>query len=483
MITLLRKRIAPPKFADPIKTRRAAIVHGVLLAVFIGSLLGIPVAGLLWNDFADLIAVNVMAIATPFLIGMVYRGNLRAPSIALPVLALALVTFMAYRGIGAHDSNILGFPVVIVLTALLLGQDTPWATWLAWAFSQLCFVGLYFAEINGLTSAPPALIEQVSIARVFVFAILTGIMTFFMQALMSSYLAIISVDRESQFRLEENAGKLQDAIKEIIQLNQTLEQRVDERTKELLEAKNQAESANRAKTQFLASMSHELRTPLNAIINFTKFVRDGIMGDVNTEQKENLDKVMVNGKHLLGLINDVLDISKIEAGSLQLFVEPDVDLNEELFNLKQTAVGLLDGKPVLVLVQTDGRLPFIRGDRARIRQILLNLLANACKFVEEGEIIIRASQQEELIIISISDNGPGIAPEDSEVIFESFRQTETGLRQGKGTGLGLSISRRLAEAHGGRLWLDKNVRRGATFVVELPIESEKLQPTIPGKGA
>lgn len=243
-------------------------------------------------------------------------------------------------------------------------------------------------------------------------------------------------------------------------------------TTEVKRAKEEAERANNTKSAFLASMSHELRTPLNAVINFTRFVIDGDTGPVNEEQVELLTEVVNSAKHLLNLINDVLDMSKIESGSLSLFIEKDVSLNALLKSVTTAGQGLLAGKSVQIRAEIEENLPLVQADRQRILQILLNIVSNACKFTEEGEIAVQAHQAGEEVIISVKDTGPGIAPEDQELVFQAFKQTTTGLRQGSGTGLGMPIARSLAEAHGGRLWLESEYGHGATFRVAIPIKGE-----------
>jgi signal transduction histidine kinase len=245
-----------------------------------------------------------------------------------------------------------------------------------------------------------------------------------------------------------------------------------ERVVETEEARASAERSNQVKSAFLASMSHELRTPLNAVINFTRFVLDGDTGPINDQQAELLSEVVTSGKHLLNLINDVLDMSKIEAGSLNLFIEDHVDLVEMLKNLEATGRSLLIDKPVTLRTEIDSDLPPIRGDRQRILQILLNMVSNACKFTEEGEVTLRAYERDGEIVMEVEDTGPGIAPEDQAMVFEAFKQTRTGLRQGGGTGLGMPIARNLAEAHGGRVWLESEPGHGSTFYVALPLALE-----------
>jgi signal transduction histidine kinase len=238
----------------------------------------------------------------------------------------------------------------------------------------------------------------------------------------------------------------------------------------------EAERANSVKSHFLASMSHELRTPLNAIINFTKFLLKEKMGPINERQADALEKVKTSGVHLLNLINDVLDVSKIESGSLHLLVEEDVDLGVIIEKAETTARALLEDKPVTLHLEVDPELPHIVGDRQRILQILLNIISNACKFTEEGSITIRAHSENEEILISVQDTGPGISAKEQAAVFETFQQTEAGLRKGSGTGLGMPISRRLAEAHGGDLLLESEQGKGATFTVVLPVHSDKIEP-------
>ncbi len=242
------------------------------------------------------------------------------------------------------------------------------------------------------------------------------------------------------------------------------------------QARERAERSDQVKSAFLASMSHELRTPLNAVINFTHFVIDGDTGPVNEQQTELLTEVVGSAKHLLNLINDVLDMSKIEAGSLNLFIEDDVSLNSLVNSVVTTGRGLLAGKPTRMHTEIEENLPLIRADRQRILQILLNIMSNACKFTEEGDIRIKVSQKDGEVIIAMADTGPGIAPNDQAMVFEAFKQTKAGLRQGGGTGLGMPIAKSLAEAHGGRLWLESEFGKGTTFYVALPIKSEVLVP-------
>jgi signal transduction histidine kinase len=271
-------------------------------------------------------------------------------------------------------------------------------------------------------------------------------------------------DERVPIKTSDEVGQLASAFNEMaiaIQLREV----------HLEDARERAERADQVKSMFLASVSHELRTPLNAIINLTKFVGLGMYGMVNQEQVDILEKVEARSKHLLNLINDVLDISKIEAGSLELFIEEDVKLGEIALTAIETAQSLIVGKQIEILHRIDDNLPSLTADSQRIQQIILNLLSNACRFTEKGKIEVAVYQAGEELIVSIKDSGPGIAPENFELIFEAFRQTRDGLRKGEGTGLGLPISRRLAEAHKGRVWVESELGKGATFYVALPLES------------
>jgi signal transduction histidine kinase len=263
-----------------------------------------------------------------------------------------------------------------------------------------------------------------------------------------------------------------------IKVLETTQHQLRQRIIEVDQARAQAERSDQVKSAFLASMSHELRTPLNAIINFTKFVVKGELGPVNTEQQETLSEVVDSAKHLLNLINDVLDMSKIESGSLNLFVTDDIDLRSIINQVVTTGKSLLDEKPVEIQTQVAADLPSIRGDRQRLVQIMLNIMSNACKFTETGSITISARQASHSVIIAVSDTGPGIAPEDQDAVFQAFKQTTSGLRQGGGTGLGMPISKSLVEAHGGQLDLKSSAGAGATFTITLPIKSDVLVPTL-----
>jgi signal transduction histidine kinase len=239
---------------------------------------------------------------------------------------------------------------------------------------------------------------------------------------------------------------------------------------ELQERTSQLQVANRHKDEFLANMSHELRTPLNAIIGFSEVMLERMFGELTDKQDEYLNDILSSGRHLLSLINDILDLSKIEAGRMELDLE-DFHLPVAIDNAL-TLVHERAARRGLTLTQhVDEQLGTFRGDERKIKQVLLNLLSNAIKFTPEGGTVeVRAQLKGEVVQIAVTDTGVGIAPADQELVFEEFRQAGTDVaKKHEGTGLGLALARRFVELHGGNLWLESEVGVGSTFTFELPV--------------
>jgi signal transduction histidine kinase len=231
--------------------------------------------------------------------------------------------------------------------------------------------------------------------------------------------------------------------------------------------------ASQHKSQFLANMSHELRTPLNAILGYTELILDDIYGEVSSKMRGVLERVQSNGKHLLGLINDVLDLSKIEAGQLTLSLS-DYSIKQVVHNVFAAVESLAQAKQLALKVDLPKDLPTARGDERRLTQVLLNLVGNAIKFTDQGEVAIKAAASNGAYTLSVCDTGPGISHADQAKIFEEFQQADSSATKKKGgTGLGLSIARKIIEMHGGRIWVESELGQGATFSFTVPVKAEQ----------
>jgi signal transduction histidine kinase/HAMP domain-containing protein len=235
---------------------------------------------------------------------------------------------------------------------------------------------------------------------------------------------------------------------------------------------HQIEIASKHKSQFLANMSHELRTPLNAILGYTELIMDDIYGEVPEKIRDVLDRVQKSGHHLLSLINAVLDLSKIEAGQLTLSLS-DYSIKEVVYTAMTSVESLAAEKQLNMAVEFGPDLPTGKGDERRIAQVLLNLLGNAIKFTDSGEVKICVTTADGTFLVAVSDTGPGISTDDQGRIFEEFHQADSSsTKQKGGTGLGLAIAQRIIEMHGGRIWVESSPGKGATFWFTLPVRVE-----------
>ncbi|MGF1506523.1 MAG: sensor histidine kinase [Anaerolineae bacterium] len=258
---------------------------------------------------------------------------------------------------------------------------------------------------------------------------------------------------------------------------------------ELKQAKEAAETANRAKSAFLAQMSHELRTPLNSIIGYAELLTQGMYGELSPKQQDRLNKVLRNGRHLLQIINDILDISKVEAGRMEIDTRPF--LIEGVLNECMNAVRpLAEKKGIKLIRQIDSDLPALYADRGRILQILMNLVTNAVKFTPEGAVTVEAVSVNTAdfdplpvqpppgdgpwALIRVTDTGIGIDPADQALNFEEFKQVDaSATREYEGTGLGLAIAYRLIHLMGGTIWVESEMGKGSTFSFVVPTTSQK----------
>ncbi|MFY9837752.1 MAG: ATP-binding protein [Xanthobacteraceae bacterium] len=242
---------------------------------------------------------------------------------------------------------------------------------------------------------------------------------------------------------------------------------------EIQEKGRQLEIASQHKSQFLANMSHELRTPLNAILGYAELMMDGAYGEPSHKMMMVLKRLQANGAHLLGLINDVLDLSKIEAGQLVLELS-GYSIDDIAQTVRSTLEPLASDKKLAFKLELAPQLPAGWGDGRRLTQVLINLVGNAIKFTDTGEVVIKAEADKDSLHLSVRDTGPGISADDQAKLFQEFQQADNTITRKKGgTGLGLAISKRIVEMHGGKIWVESQVGQGATFSFMLPVHTER----------
>ncbi len=249
-----------------------------------------------------------------------------------------------------------------------------------------------------------------------------------------------------------------------------MEQEIQNKNEQLKMQNKELEKVSRAKSDFLARMSHELRTPLNVIMGFSELMLDQVPGEINEEQRQCLDDVLTSSRHLLGLINEVLDLSKVEAGKVEVRVK-DIALSELVESVTSAMTAVLSQRKQSLDVDLDRGLPLVYADEARLRQVFFNLLSNASKFTPDGgKIRIEALRKDGFCQVTVSDNGIGIKKEDLKQIFEPFYQADNPVtRERKGTGLGLTLVKEIVEMHGGQIWVESEYGKGSDFIFTLPL--------------
>ncbi|HVO94653.1 MAG TPA: ATP-binding protein [Terriglobales bacterium] len=248
-------------------------------------------------------------------------------------------------------------------------------------------------------------------------------------------------------------------------------------SRDLQRLNEQLQQASKAKSNFLANMSHELRTPMNAILGFVEMMLDEIYGEVPQHLREPLTDVQTNGKHLLRLINDVLDLSKIEAGRMEL-VLAEYSVQDVVETVRTSLQSLALEKGLGFVAAAEDNIPIALGDGKRITQCLMNLVGNAVKFSKHGLVAVRVEQQGENLLYRVSDTGIGIPKDELENIFEEFQQVDTAItREFSGTGLGLNITKKFVEMHGGRIWVESELGKGSTFFFTIPLRTNQIEVT------
>ncbi len=285
-------------------------------------------------------------------------------------------------------------------------------------------------------------------------------------------------------RYQENINH---ANKKIEALNKDIVMHIQEETlemrqqnEELLHERDAAERANRLKSEFLANMSHELRTPLNSIIGFSDVMLQGIDGELNDAQTVDIELINGSGKHLLSLINTILDIAKVESGKMEVYIE-EVNVAEAVDSVIQLSQVLLKKKPVKLLAKFSG-ITKIQTDQMKLKQILLNLLSNAIKFTDEGSVTILVTKVKDQVCFEVKDTGIGIKKQDIPKVFERFQQVDGQSERAKsGTGLGMALVSELVKLQGGRIWATSKVGKGSSFFITLPIHpSKEPSAVLPG---
>ncbi len=369
-------------------------------------------------------------------------------------LIIAITTFMLWPDFHFYNHTIYLLTLVVAMAGLLIN---PKAAIQAANFAVVITLG-FAIFLNGLSWAIMAILI-LPLAMAYAMAIVSGVSSNHLTTTLQWAMNSQARAQQRSLELFESQQELQKAY----QMQETTNIR-------LKEAEAAAVQANQFKTRFIANLSHELRTPLSAIINFSFVLSKNRRGEVSEEQRDYLNRIHDSGDLLLEIVNDLLDLAKIEAGQMELF-QGEVDLAIIGKNTMTTISGLTTNKMVKLHLDIPPDLPIINGDKTRIRQILLNLLGNAAKYTDEGSITLKIRVEgQNFVKISVIDTGIGIREQDFERIFEEFQQTQEAFDLRKvGTGLGLPITKNFIELHGGQIWIESEYKKGSTFHFTLPI--------------
>ncbi|MDL1901087.1 HAMP domain-containing histidine kinase [Anaerolineae bacterium CFX9] len=468
-------------FADEVKIDRLKVLWRV-------TLVGSAVIGWIVLNIGVLQRVDVVGSVLPFIVlaavALVTRWfvnhnryTIGAWSYSLgTMLAVAVALMFGARSEMGVQIIPFSFSLVIFIVGLLMRpQDTIFFALVstaliigvpAWQLGSFEFFSLYQIAAIALTVLSALLGIQV-----------TGDLFQITDWALSNY--------QRERRIAGELFESRAALEKSLLRAQALSDQLKLINEDLAAARTAAEEAKHYRGQFLANMSHELRTPLNAVIGFSetmlKFpaMYDGIK--LPSAYEDDLSQIYSSGRQLLNLINDILDLAKVDAGKLDIRMER-VDLRSVVSSVVSTAAGLIGAKPVRLEVEMPDPSPALWADRARVSQILLNIYSNAAKFTDEGSIRLRVNETDEGVLVSVTDTGMGIAQNNLELIFEEFKQAETGRRDPRsGAGLGLAISRQLATLMGGRIWADSELGKGSTFHVLFQAyrDQDQQSPDVP----
>ncbi|HTO09671.1 MAG TPA: ATP-binding protein [Myxococcota bacterium] len=438
---------------------RWAAPPGVPFALAL-AVLGIYVPNPLIWVLAGLVALNAAGAAVAY--RMAGLGHLQS-AVLLEAAGMLAIGFT----VGEASPDYFAFTAMLGLLAIV--HAVPYVTYRV--LLGLAGAALLVIAAVGLSHLVGARLFQVELpAAVRIGALLVGLMSLTTAAAFSLW--------HTRITLGDAFSHLEDANAALVESERSLERKVHERTAELEEsqralarARDEALLANQHKSAFLANMSHELRTPLNAIIGFSEALLAKLFGELNPKQTEYLHDIHQSGQHLLALINDILDLSKIEAGKLELdatLVHLPTAIENALVLIRERAAH----KGILLSSELSPALGEVRADERKLKQVLINLLANAVKFTDAGgRVTVRAAAARDGVRVEVEDTGIGIAPEHQELIFEEFRQVhDPSARKQEGTGLGLALVKRLVALHGGQTWVRSAPGRGSSFGFTIPAD-------------
>ncbi len=455
-------------FAQEVRSERLAILWKVtLFGAFIVMWLLVVISGGRDVSLGQALLPTLILMLGCLATGQLIRRNKFMPAVWAYAAGASLAIGVAMGNTGEFGQNYVPFifPILVFVVGLLLPvRHTLFMVLMAYVIAIL---------------VPIAMLGKFEVPDSTVFALILTTISAALSAQVSGELFAIAEWALENYRKERRTTfalfESRHALEKSFHRQTALTQQVQDANLELEGARKSAEEAKNFRGQFLANMSHELRTPLNAIIGFSQTMLDfpamydGV--ELPVQYRQDMNQILSSGKHLLTIINDILDLSKVDAGKLDLEIQP-VDLGPVVKGVLSTAVGLVGDKArqVQLLRELPDPLPVCLGDPLRVRQVLLNLYSNASKFTDSGYIKLRIFTENQEVVFAVEDTGIGIMEADKASIFEEFRQGTAGRKKGRqGAGLGLAISQQLLRLMNGRIWFESVLGKGSTFFVSLPL--------------